>query len=136
MHYCSLNLRAFSDANYAWLFGCQLCMMPRYSKIHDKLLYIFGQLTFFLKIKKKKKQPTFKKSSTEAEYQAISSTCSKVVWLQQQLKKFGYSKSNIILLYFVKMKSQSKLQAIMSYMNEQNTSKLIAILFGKNWNTA
>ena len=42
---------------------------------------------------KSKKQPTVSKSSTEAEYRAMSVVCSEIVWLRRLLTDFGMTPS-------------------------------------------
>lgn len=47
-----------------------------------------------------KKQHTVGRSSTEAEYRAMATTTTKVVWLQQLLKDLHISSSSIPLLHY------------------------------------
>lgn len=78
LHKSPLHLRAFSDANYA---GC-----PDTARSTTGYCIFLGSSLISWK---SKKQPNVSKSSTEAEYRAMSSTSSEVIWLQRLLKDFG-----------------------------------------------
>lgn len=73
-----LHLRAFSDADWG------TCV--------DSCKYVTGFCVFLgdsLVSWKAKKQATVSRSSVEAEYRALASTTSEVIWLQQLLKDFS-----------------------------------------------
>ena len=50
-------------------------------------MYLGNSLTFW----KCKKQERISRSSTEAEYKAMSSTCSEILWLRGLLSKLGFA---------------------------------------------
>ncbi len=76
------QLQAYSDADYG---GCP-----------DTRRSTTGYCSFLgssLLSWKSKKQPTVSKSSTEAEYRAMSAVCSEIVWLRRLLADFGMTPS-------------------------------------------
>ena len=76
------QLQAYSDADYG---GCP-----------DTRRSTTGYCSFLgssLLSWKSKKQPTVSKSSTEAEYRAMSAVCSEIVWLRRLLADFGMAPS-------------------------------------------
>ncbi|XP_075504384.1 secreted RxLR effector protein 161-like [Primulina tabacum] len=78
----SFNLIGYSDADYA---GCKLdrkstsgfCQF-----LGDRLISWFS-----------KKQTSIATSTAEAEYLAVGSCCSQILWIQQQLKDYGIQAS-------------------------------------------
>ncbi|KAL8130930.1 hypothetical protein AgCh_007017 [Apium graveolens] len=88
LHKSHLQLRAFSDANYA---GC-----PDTARSTTGYCIFLGSSLISWK---SKKQPTVSKSSTEAEYRAMSSTSSEIIWLQRLLKDFGIHLKFLTPLY-------------------------------------
>ena len=79
----SLELQAYSDADWA---GCP-----------DTRKSITGWCTFLgnaLISWKCKKQNRVSKSSTEAEYRAMSAACSEIIWLRGLLAELGFSQAH------------------------------------------
>ena len=58
--------------------------------IYYKLVYVLGDALISWRCKK---QDRVSKSSTEAEYYAMSTTCSEIVWLCSLLKELGFSQT-------------------------------------------
>ncbi|XP_031285004.1 uncharacterized protein LOC116143707 [Pistacia vera] len=84
----SLQLKAFSDADWG---SCP-----------DSRRSVTGFCIFirdFLVSWKAKKQTTISRSSVEAEYRALSSTASELIWLQQLLQDFQVTADSPTLLY-------------------------------------
>lgn len=81
-------LRAFSDADYGG------CLDTRRSTT-GYCVFLGNSLLSW----KSKKQETVSKSSTEAEYRAMSTTCSEVVWLRRLLADFGIHSSSPTPMY-------------------------------------
>ncbi|XP_074352878.1 secreted RxLR effector protein 161-like [Apium graveolens] len=114
-----LDLRAFSDASYV---GCpDTCRSTT-----GYCIFLGSSLLSW----KSKKQSTISKSSTEAEYRAMSSLCSEVVWLRRLLKDFNIQLHSPTPL-FCDNKSALKI-ASNHVFHERTKHNLIAILFGKN----
>jgi hypothetical protein len=76
----SLKLQAYSDADWA---GC-----PDTRKSITGWCMFLGDALISWKCKK---QNRVSKSSTEAEYRAMSAACSEIIWLRGLLAELGYS---------------------------------------------
>ncbi|XP_050909990.1 secreted RxLR effector protein 161-like [Lathyrus oleraceus] len=84
----SLQLSAYSDADWA---GCP-----------DTCHFVTGWCMFLgssLISWKSKKQTRVSKSSNESEYCAMSTACSKILWLRGLLAKLGFSQIESTSLY-------------------------------------
>lgn len=79
----SLHIRAFSDADWA------SCVDTRKS-VTGYCVFLGDALVSW----KAKKQATVSRSSTEAEYRALATTTSEVLWIQQLLRDFQMSSSS------------------------------------------
>ena len=83
-----MQLKAFFDADWA---SC-----------HDSRRSGSGFCVFVgdsLVSWKSEKQTIVVRSSAEAEYRALASTTSEILWIQQLLKDFGFSNSSPTLLF-------------------------------------
>lgn len=78
----SLKLQAYSDADWA---GC-----PDTRKSITGWCMFLGDALISWKCKK---QNNVSKSSTEAEYRAMSAACSEIIWLRGLLAELGYSQA-------------------------------------------
>ncbi|XP_031249394.1 uncharacterized protein LOC116107227 [Pistacia vera] len=85
----SLQLKAFSDSDWG------SCPNSRRS-VTSFCIFIGDSLVSW----KAKKQTTVSRSSTEAEYRALSSTASELIWLQQLLQDFQVTVASPALLYY------------------------------------
>ena len=86
-HSSSFQLRAFTDADWG------ACLDPR--KSITVCVFLGDSLISW----KAKKQATISRSSTEAEYRALATTTSELVWLHQLLQTFQVSFSTPTLLF-------------------------------------
>ncbi|KAL5569251.1 hypothetical protein UlMin_025826 [Ulmus minor] len=84
----SLKLKAFSDSDWG------SCLDTRRS-VTGFCIFIGDSLVSW----KAKKQTTVSRSSAEAEYRALASTTSELVWIQQLLKDFQVDVSSPALLF-------------------------------------
>lgn len=84
----SLTLVAYSDADWA---GC-----PDTRRSTTGWCVYLGNALISWKCKK---QERVSKSSTEAEYRAMSATCSEITWLRGLLSELGYPQSDPTLLH-------------------------------------
>ena len=84
----SLQLNAFSDVDWDSYLDTRKSITGFYIFIGDSLVSW-----------KAKKQTTISQSSTEAEYRALASTTSELVWLHQLLKDFQVPISSPALLF-------------------------------------
>lgn len=76
----SIKLQAYSDADWA---GC-----PDTRKSTTGWCMFLGNAPISWKCKK---QDSVSKSSTEAEYRAMSAACSEIIWLRGLLTELGFS---------------------------------------------
>ena len=79
-----------------------------------------------------KKQDRVSKSSTEAEYCAMSTACSEIVWLRSLLEELGFLRL-LLLLFMLITLVLFRLPPIPFSMNAPSTLKLIVILFKTLW---
>ncbi|XP_022891686.1 uncharacterized protein LOC111406507 [Olea europaea var. sylvestris] len=81
-------VRAFSDADWG------SCIDTRKSTT-DFCIFVGNSMVSW----KSKKQPTISRSSAEAEYKALASTASEILWINQLLKDFQLNVSSLAILY-------------------------------------
>ncbi|RVW59204.1 Retrovirus-related Pol polyprotein from transposon RE1 [Vitis vinifera] len=79
-----------------------------------------------------KKQDRVSKSSTEAEYRAMSTACSEIVWLRGLLEELGFPQTTSTPLH---ADNTSAIQIATNpfFMNVPSTLRLIVILFETPW---
>ena len=70
--------------------------MSGYTSIYCRLVYVLGDALISSRYKK---QDRVSKSSTEAEYRAMSTTCFEIVWLRGLLKKLGFPQTTSTSLH-------------------------------------
>lgn len=83
-----LVLKAYSDADWA---GCS----DSRRSTTGWCMYLGDSLVSW----KCKKQERVSKSSTEAEYRAMSGACSEIVWLRRLVSKLGFPQASPTLLH-------------------------------------
>ncbi|GJY37099.1 putative RNA-directed DNA polymerase [Tanacetum coccineum] len=101
-----MYLKAYSDADWA------KCVVTRKS-VTGYCIFINDNLISW----KSKKQNTISKSSSEAEYRALASVTSEVIWVLKVLKDLGYDNllpvsffcDNLPILFFMRKQSILKL---------------------------
>ena len=81
---------------------------------------------------KVKKQSVVARSSAEAEYRPMASTCCEIVWLLALLKDLGVSNLTPVTLYCDNQAALHISQPILFSMKERNILKLIVTIFAIN----
>lgn len=116
----SLTLTEYSDADWVGYHDTHYSTTRRCMYLSNALIS-----------RKCKKQECVSKSSTKAEYRAMSSTCSETFWLRSLLSNFGFAPTSST------PRNADNTGAINSlktkfFMSSQSTLRWIAILFGTN----
>ena len=115
----SLQLVAYSDADWV---GCpDTCRSTT-----DWCMFLGDALIYW----RCKKQDRVSKSSTEAEYRAMSTTYSEIEWLRGLLKDLGFLRL-LLLLFMLITLVLFRFPPIPFSMNAPSTLKLIVILLEK-----
>nr|KYP68323.1 hypothetical protein KK1_021944 [Cajanus cajan] len=108
------------------------CRHLHFAAICHIIRYIIGSPTrgAFISWKCKKQDHYVSKSSTEAEYRSMSSTCSEIVWLRSLLEELGFHNLTLPLFMLI-IQVLFKLLQIPCSTNVPNISRLIATISGK-----
>lgn len=116
----SLTLTAYSDADWVGYHDTHYSTTRRCMYLGNALIS-----------RKCKKQECVSKSSTKAEYRAMSSTCSETFWLRSLLSNFGFAPTSSTLRNADNTGAINSLKTKF-FMSSQSTLRWIAILFGTN----